>query len=368
MDDYSVNSLIESRNEWCARLLNILTPLIIQGFNSIFKEAYKVCEDNDEKGKYLMTFQNFISQIPKWSKAIVQKERERIVDKSGCSYLEDLIACVHIVQLKALSCIRVGQKQKKVDIDIPSLDIFIHNIYINCARKVYTNVYLFEIKKSALEIQRNNRDLEIIVKECLMDTIRESVPVDRILRAYMDETEEQDIETTEEIIEEPVTLDVPENLVNNDNNSSNINSEKEADKDKEKLSPENNTELDSSEIKISKINEASKKLENISLEVDTLDNNLSQTNRVNVELFDNQIDNSSENKRLKFNDTDKAMTYDGREELVSAPKTIDRLEQISAINFEKRKAEEDDDDEDEMLKIGDDVSLELDEIVSLDTM
>ena len=216
MDDYSVNSLIESRNEWCARLLNILTPLIIQGFNSIFKEAFKVCEENDEKGKYLMTFQNFISQIPKWSKAIVQKERDRIVEKSGCSYLEDLIACVHIVQLKALSCIRVGQKQKKVDIDIPSLDTFIHNVYINCARKVYTNVYLFEIKKSALEIQRNNRDLEIIVKECLMDTIRESVPVDKILRAYMDETDEQDVETKEEIIEEPVTLDVPEDLINND--------------------------------------------------------------------------------------------------------------------------------------------------------
>ena len=160
-------------------------------------------QENDEKGKYLMTFQNFISQIPKWSKAIVQKERERIVEKSGCNYLEDLIACVHIVQLKALSCIRVGQKQKKIDIDIPSLDTFIHNVYINCARKVYTNVYLFEIKKPALEIQRNNRDLEVIVKECLMDTIRESVPVDKILRAYMDETEEQDVETHEEVIEEP---------------------------------------------------------------------------------------------------------------------------------------------------------------------
>ena len=34
-----------------------------------------------------------------------------------------------------------------------------------------------------------------------MDTIRESVPVDKILRAYMDETEEPDIETREEIIE-----------------------------------------------------------------------------------------------------------------------------------------------------------------------
>lgn len=365
MDDYSVNSLIESRNEWCARLLNILTPLIIQGFNSIFKEAYKVCEDNDEKGKYLMTFQNFISQIPKWSKAIVQKERERIVDKSGCSYLEDLIACVHIVQLKALSCIRVGQRQKKVDIDIPSLDTFIHNVYINCARKVYTNVYLFEIKKSALDIQRNNRDLEIIVKECLMDTIRESVPVDRILRAYMDETEEQDVETKEEIIEEPVTVEVPDDLVKQDQEPEQE-LEKKVEKDNEEK--ESKKELDSAQIKINKIEEASKKLENVTLAVDTIESSLNEADNTKVELFSNPVESLSENKRLKFDDMDKAMNYDGREELVSAPKTIDRLEQISAINFEKRKAEEEEDDEDELLKIGDDVSLELDEIVSLDTM
>ena len=355
-----MNSLIESRNEWCARLLNILTPLVVQGFNSIFKEAFKVCEENDEKGKYLMTFQNFISQIPKWSKAIVQKGRERIIERSGCNYLEDLIACVHIVQLKALSCIRVGQKQKKIDIDIPSLDTFIHNLYINCARKIYTNVYLFEIKKSALEIQRNNRDLEIIVKECLMETIRDSVPVDKILRAYMDETEEQDVETREEIIEEPVTLDIPENLVESEN-TSNSNENKTEEKPIEEEKKELNKELDSTVIKLNKIEEASKKLENITLAVDTLDDNLND-----LGLSDNKSEPSG-GSRLKFNDTDKAITIDGNEELVSAPKTIDRLEQISAANFERRKAEEEDDeDEDELLKIGDDVSLELDEIVGLD--
>ena len=43
MDDYDVNTLIESKNEWCARLLNILTPQIIIGFKSVFNEAEKLC-------------------------------------------------------------------------------------------------------------------------------------------------------------------------------------------------------------------------------------------------------------------------------------------------------------------------------------
>jgi hypothetical protein len=145
MDDFNINVLNESKNEWCGRLLNIFTPLIIEGLKSIFSESTKLCSANGEMDKYLMTFQNFISRIPKWSQTIIEQEKERIIEKSKCSYLEDLITCVHIIQLKVLTAVRVGQKQKKIDIEIPKLDVFIHKIYINIARKVYTNVYLFEI-------------------------------------------------------------------------------------------------------------------------------------------------------------------------------------------------------------------------------
>ena len=102
MDDFSVNSLTESQNEWCARLVSVLTPLIISGFRSIFDEAWKLCVENNEESKYLMTFQNFISRIPKWNQNIIENERKRICEKSGCTYLEDLITCVHIIQLKTL--------------------------------------------------------------------------------------------------------------------------------------------------------------------------------------------------------------------------------------------------------------------------
>ena len=34
MDDYSIASLSESKNEWCARLVNTLTPAIIAGLKS----------------------------------------------------------------------------------------------------------------------------------------------------------------------------------------------------------------------------------------------------------------------------------------------------------------------------------------------
>ena len=48
MDDYSINSLIESKNEWCARLVSILSFNIIEGLNSIFDEAVKLCLENEK--------------------------------------------------------------------------------------------------------------------------------------------------------------------------------------------------------------------------------------------------------------------------------------------------------------------------------
>jgi hypothetical protein len=288
MDDFNVSSLHESKNEWGARLLTILTPLIIEGFKSIFDESFKLCKENGEMDKYLMTFQNFITRIPKWNATIIEAERKRIIERSGCSYLEELVTCIHIIQLKLLTAMRVGQKQKKIDINIPKLDDFIHKTYINVARKVYKNVYLFELNSHPLQIQKYNRELESIVQECILNSVRESIPVESILRAYMDETVEEDVveEINEQIIDTPVKEE-------------------------------------------------------------------SQT----------IIEGNEGNMSLKFNDVDSVVNNSGQHELVTAPKNIERLEEISALRNMKRKMEEEEENQsnDEKLNI-------LNEEVSLDTL
>lgn len=197
MDDYSITNLYESRNEFTARLVNILTPHVIEGVRSIFDEAWKLCADNDEESKYLMTFQNFLSRVPKWNSTIIEQECTRIKERSSCNYIEELIACVHVVQLKSLTCMRVGMKNKKVNVDVPKATDFVHNVYINVARKLYTNVYLFERNVHSLQAQRNRREIEIIVQECIMNSMRDTIPIEKLLKIYMDPTIEEDVEISE---------------------------------------------------------------------------------------------------------------------------------------------------------------------------
>lgn len=321
MDDFVVANLHESKNEWCGRLVSILTPLVIEGFRSIFNESWKLCVDNNEVNKYLMTFQNLLSRIPKWNSVIVEEERKRIIERSGCNYLEDLITCVHIIQLKVLTCIRVGNKQKKIDISIPKLDSFIHRLYIHSARKIYTNVYLFEKKISDLQIQKNNRELEIIIQESILTTIRESIPTEAIIRAYLDESMEEE----EQVIIEPIE----------DTSVDNVDSEKLPEED--------------------------------SKQVDVVVENPADIIPEIVPSITN-MDESKVVTRLSFNDIDSIS--DGT--IQNAPKNIERLEQISKDRNEQRKLEENsDDDEDdpqERIKIHMDesVPLTLDDVFDLD--
>jgi len=315
MDDFVISNLQESKNEWCARLVSIFTPLVIEGIRSIFNEAWKLCSEKDEINKYLMTFQNLLSQIPKWNSIIVEEERKRIVERSGCNYLEDLITCVHIIQLKVLTCIRVGNKQKKIDISIPKLDTFIHKVYINVARKVYVNIYLFEKGITPLQQQKHMRELEMIVQECILTAIRESIPTEEIIRAYMDESVEQEEEVVIENIEDPVLDKVQEDDESND-------IEKEKKEDEDEVPPV----------------------------VPTIKN----------------LDDEPVITRLTFNDYDSVLTNDDKVEQVSAPKTIERLEEISTERAIQRKLEEEDEDGERIrIDTGENIDLGMFDIMDL---
>jgi hypothetical protein len=360
MDDYSLTSLTESKNEWCARLVSLLTHHIVVGIESIFNEAVNICVNEDEENKYLMTFQNLLSTIPNWNPTIIEQERKRIESDSGCKYLEDLITTVHIIQLKALTCIRVGQKQKKIDINIPSLDKFIHNIYISVARKLYTNIYLYEKDLYPLQIQKNKHEVEILVKEAILSTIRDNIPVERILQCYMEENEEVEIPnevpveskenvlTTDIALDKPKIADIPVDISDNPI-PSNLKLEKIA--EDLKLSAEKPNLVDNSSIEIEK-----NILKEEKVELD-LGEHLSASNNVP------DIIESTEKLSIDFSNKDRVVESNGNETEVLAPKDIETLEKISEINNAKRKAEEQE-EEDDKLNIGGDASLELD-IVSL---
>ena len=389
MDDYNVNVLSEAKNEYSSRLVSTLTPLLIQGIKSIFNEAVNLCRDNEENEKYLMTFQNFLSRVPKWNENIVTEETKRIIEASNCPYLEDLLTCVHITQLKILTSIRVSQKQKKIDLDIPKLNVFVHKCYISFARKLYSNVYLFEKDIAALQHQKNMRECELICHECILGVIRDSMPVETILRAYIDETVDEEVieETLEKNVEEAVAKQMEETSTQDLLDKASKKEETEVAvtktdkpelvKNSEQSKEETTTTqtVSSEDTKSTDIKSTDTKEHNIKLTIATEKDE-------SIEKFEPVTDTSDLDKKeeeqntapkeettpgkLSFNDMDSVLDMGtNKSSEINAPKTVERLEKISAEQNQKRKEEEaeyDDDDDDERITIFDDAKLNLDNL------
>lgn len=399
MDDFTISNLNDSKNEYSALLIGKITPSIMKGIYSIYNEAVKLCKENDEHEKYLMTFQNFLGRITKWNQDIIENETERIVSESGCSYLEDLLTCVHVAQLKVLTCIRVGQKQKKVEIDIPSLSDFIHKIYIDVARKVYKNVYLFEANISSLTRQKYLRELEVIVKESILNVIRANMPMEKILKSYLDETNEEEVcetveEVKEQLVEQPKEeiTPTPESIVQQSlsQDQQGENTEKEMDSRETKTIPDVGgnikivkTDNDSDTHSVNSFTQQYEEKQTIPSTHTTSPMHTTSSTPTIIKINNDESPNvtnevSKEFESLSFKNTDSVKDYDTtqtvtklddfNERNINAPKDISTLEEISEKNWEMRRNEYDDpnyddDSDDEKIQIFDESTpLEIDDL------
>ena len=346
MDDYNITSLNNSQQEWAIKLLNIVTPYVTEGIYSIFDEAYKLCIENKEKEKYLMTFQNLLSRIPKWNNSIIEAETKRIIEKSKCTYLEDLISCVHISHLKILTSMRVSKTQKKININVPELKDFIHKVYINCGRKLYTVVYLFERNVEPLILQKNKKEIEDHVNNSILNAIRESIPVEEILKAYMDESTDLIANVNKEVI-------VEEQKDPTDNTMSKESLVKEQDTSEEIKINDDNIVIKSdspvSELKtqaiVSDVVSPVSELKTQAIVSDVVSH--APSSDVLAVVTDESKQMTDDGFKLSFSEVDKSISVDKIEEDVNAPKDIETLEKISEINNKKRKEEEEEEDYEE---------------------
>ncbi len=182
-----------AQDEFTLQLVDALAPPVLQGFRDILDSSIELCKEQGEEEKYLMTFQNTLARIPGWNASVIAAEVERITQATQIGYLPDLVTGVHIIHLRILSSVRVGHKPKRIEIDPPDFDEFVHRVYCEAGRKMWTYTYLFRRDVTALEQQRNMHECEKIIRDCVVAAVRASMPIETVLRAYIDEAEDVSI-------------------------------------------------------------------------------------------------------------------------------------------------------------------------------
>jgi hypothetical protein len=167
-------------------------PHVADGFWSIYDNAKSACERNQQPDQILRTFQNLLTQVPKWTPETLKKEVDRIAAASKCDYMEDLLLGVFVSYIRAFASLQ-QVRSEHVDIPFtrPSMEVFIHKFYVMAARGFWSNAYMFKTVGVSSEQQaRNRRDIELMLADILNEVIDSFIPWKDISKAYFKAPEE----------------------------------------------------------------------------------------------------------------------------------------------------------------------------------
>ena len=188
-EELSANALVDAKNEYTKLLTSYLTPCITEGFISLYDDAKNEKEEKRNDSRYddyseIQIFQDFIKKIPKWNQDIIDKESDRIIQRSKCDWLDRLLYGVFVSNAKVLSIVRIQpKKDDKMRLKIPKLRNFVHKCYVECGRELYKVAYLFDDEDiTSIEKQKNIRDINSIVREGVIEAVRRLLPIQDILK------------------------------------------------------------------------------------------------------------------------------------------------------------------------------------------
>lgn len=201
MDSNNLNILVEAKKEYLFQLATVMCPAMIESFQDMYTEAKKISKGR----KVLLQFQKLLKEVVNWNNHMVKQHAEVI--SSSCAYFNDLLAAVFVSYVKIYSSVRLNTENKKISIKLPTNDVFIHGCYINVAKEFYKDPYVFH--DDMPDHEREDKMNERII-HCIESTIKENIPVQDILKAYIAQDNKKDLDVMEGEMEDTEDPDVEE--------------------------------------------------------------------------------------------------------------------------------------------------------------
>ena len=157
-----------------------LTPLVYEGLVSLYEDAKRREEElNEFNGNELKQFQKLLCDIPTWNQSILEEETRRILTE--VDFLMEMVAAVFVGYVQILASIKLGGRDNKIRIRVPTSDIFIHAVYCNAAETFYYNPYKFR----NYHVRESNEYIKSMINKSIEDVIDEMIPVKNIIKEYI---------------------------------------------------------------------------------------------------------------------------------------------------------------------------------------
>ena len=187
--------LVEAERKYMAKLTSVMAPVMIDAFADLFQEAKKVAQGR----KILVQYQALLREVKNWNNTIVKQHTEAII--KSCSMFPNLLAAVFVILVKIMSSVRISSECKKLNIKLPTNDVFVHSCYMATAASLYEDPYVMVDEVSDIERRAN---ITARITKAVRDVIEDFIPIQQILDTYIPAfTGELDMNGPSEPVPEP---------------------------------------------------------------------------------------------------------------------------------------------------------------------
>jgi hypothetical protein len=178
------------RDDFTDMIVDILAPHIYAGLTKIYNDSQELAINNNQPKQILILFQNCLGAVSKWNTKIISDETNNIKQNSGTSdYLEELVRAIARANIILLTYSNeMSSVVVKSFFDSLTLETFIHQCYVICARDALNNPYLYYAEAAPMDYKRN----QLIIKQQIQEGIRKAtkkiLPISLILKEFMTNT------------------------------------------------------------------------------------------------------------------------------------------------------------------------------------
>jgi len=186
-----------------------MAPVMTTAFLDLFQEAKKQSQGR----KVLLQYQALLVEVKNWNNTIVKQHTDNII--KTCSMFPNLLAAVFVILVKVMSAVRITSDSKKLNIKLPTNDVFVHSCYIAVAKSLYDDPYLMVDDISEME---RVAAIRTRIGKAIHEVVEDFVPVQQILDTYipsclgneLDMGGQQEVEPMPEAEPEPEPEAAPE--------------------------------------------------------------------------------------------------------------------------------------------------------------
>jgi hypothetical protein len=168
--------LVEAERKYMAKLVSAMAPVMTTAFFDLFQEAKKLSQGR----KVLLQYQALLKEVQNWNNTIVKQHTDNII--KTCAMFPNLLAAVFVILVKVMSAVKITSESKKLNIKLPTNDVFVHSCYIAVAKSLYDDPYIMVDEMS--ETDRRTA-IHGRISKSVHEVVEDFVPVQQILDTYI---------------------------------------------------------------------------------------------------------------------------------------------------------------------------------------